>query len=41
MKVFRLVSMLALILAVGVATTSCKKVKDADVQAAAQMAFGC
>ena len=39
MKVFRLVSMLALILAVGVATTSCKKVKDADVQAAAQMAL--
>lgn len=39
MKAFRLVSMLALILAVGVATTSCKKVKDADVQAAAQTAL--
>ena len=39
MKVFRLVPMLALILAVGVATTSCKKVKDADVQAAAQTAL--
>lgn len=39
MKAFRLVSMLALILALGVATTSCKKVKDADVQAAAQTAL--
>lgn len=39
MKAFRLVSMLALILAVGVATTSCKKVKDADVQAAVQTAL--
>ena len=39
MKAFRLVSMLALILAVGVATTSCKKVKDADVQTAVQTAL--
>lgn len=39
MKTFRLVSMLALILSLGVATTSCKKVKDADVQAAAQTAL--
>lgn len=39
MKAFRLVSMLALILALGVATTSCKKVKDADVQAAVQTAL--
>ena len=39
MKAFRLVSMLALILVLGVATTSCKKVKDADVQAAAQTAL--
>lgn len=39
MKAFRLVSMLALILALGVATTSCKKVKDADVQTAVQTAL--
>ncbi len=39
MKTFRLVSMFALILAVGVATTSCKKVKDADVQTAVQTAL--
>lgn len=39
MKAFRLVSMLALSFAVGVATISCKKVKDADVQAAAQIAL--
>lgn len=39
MKAFRLVSMFALVLAFGVATTSCKKVKDADVQAAVQTAL--
>ncbi|MDO5665793.1 MAG: BON domain-containing protein [Bacteroidia bacterium] len=39
MKAFRLVSMLALVLTLGVATTSCKKVKDADVQTAVQTAL--
>ncbi|MDO5523305.1 MAG: BON domain-containing protein [Bacteroidia bacterium] len=39
MKKFRLVSMLTLILALGVAATSCKQVKDADVQSAAQTAL--
>lgn len=36
MKTFRLVSVLTLILALGVAATSCKKVKDADIQVAVQ-----
>lgn len=36
MKVFRLVSLFTLILALGVGTTSCKKVNDADIQKTAQ-----
>ena len=40
MKAFRFVSMFALILALGVATTSCKQVKDTDIQAAVSTALG-
>ena len=36
MKVFRFVSLFTLILALGIGTTSCKKVNDADLQKAAQ-----
>lgn len=36
MKVFRLLSMATLILALGMGATSCKKVSDADLQSAAQ-----
>ena len=36
MKVFRLVSLFTLLLAMGVGVSSCKKVNDADVQKAAQ-----